>query len=133
MSTKQARAPRDLGAAGKALWRALVAQIAADGLEFDARELVLLAHACREQDMLSLIEADLATAATLTVRGAQGQLVAHPLLGEARRSRAQVAALLKAIGLDPPDEAVGRGGRTTSVQARKAAMSRHYGSQFGAS
>ena len=133
MSTKPARTPKDLGVAGRALWRSLAGQIAADGLKFDVRELVLLTHACREADMLALIEAELAQAACLTVRGAQGQLVAHPLLGEARRSRAQVASLLKAIGLDPPDEmpGTGRGVRTTSTQARTAALTRHYGQGAG--
>lgn len=129
MSTKPARAPKDLQAAGKALWRALAGQVAADGLEFDQKELVLLAHACREQDMLAAIEAELATAERLTVRGAQNQLVSHPLLGEARRSRAQVAALLRQVGLDAPDGAAGtgRGSRTTSMQARAAALARHHG------
>lgn len=77
--------------------------------------------------MLNSIEAELATAGRLTVKGAQGQLVAHPLLGEARRSRAQIASLLKAIGLDDPDAGAGtgRGGRTSSWQAREAANARH--------
>jgi hypothetical protein len=77
--------------------------------------------------MLAAIEAELATADRLTVKGAQGQLVAHPLLSEARRSRAQIASLLKAIGLEDPAAAParGRGGRTTSWQAREAANARH--------
>ena len=126
-----ATTPRDLGAYGRVLWRVIARQIADDGLEFDARELVLLAHACREHDMLAAIEAELATVGQLTVRGAQGQQVAHPLLGEARRSRAQVAALLKGIGLDDPDAGSGRGSNLTPALARRGAMSRHYGSQHG--
>lgn len=125
MSTKL-RPPRDLGAAGKALWGALQAQIEADGLTFDARETVLLHHACRESDMLTAIEGELAAAKGLTVMGAQGQMVAHPLLGEARRSRAQVASLLKALGLEDPLAGGGRGGRTTASSAR-AAVSTRYG------
>jgi hypothetical protein len=87
-----------------------------------------LESACREQDMLALIEAALVDA-PLTVKGAQSQLVAHPLIGEARRSRAQIASLLKAIGLDDPSLAAssGRGSRTTSTSARRAALTRHYG------
>lgn len=62
----------------------------------------------------------------MTVRGAQGQPVAHPLLGEARRSRAAIHSLLRQIGLEDPDAGkVGRGGRTTSTAARAAAMTRH--------
>lgn len=77
--------------------------------------------------MLAAIESELATADKLTVKGAQSQLVAHPLLGEARRSRAQIAALLKGLGLDDPGVAPsrGRGSRTTSWQARSAAQARH--------
>lgn len=82
--------------------------------------------------MLGTIEAELATAPRLTVKGANGQTVAHPLLGEARRSRAQVAALLKAIGLeDPSQAATGRGSRTSSESARRAAMTRQYGHGHG--
>jgi hypothetical protein len=64
----------------------------------------------------------------MVVRGAQGNLVAHPLIGEARRSRAAIQSLLKTIGLeDPAAEGKGRGSRTTSTQARTAAMRRHRG------
>lgn len=52
--------------------------------------------------MLAAIEEELSSAERLTVKGAQGRLVAHPLLSEARRSRAQIASLLKALGLDDP-------------------------------
>lgn len=126
-SGSRARPPRGLQGAGRALFRALSAQIEADGLVFDARESTLLVHACREADMLAAIEAELATAERLTVKGAQGQLVAHPLLGEARRSRAQIAALLKGLGLEDPHatSGSGRGSRTTSWQARDAAQARH--------
>jgi hypothetical protein len=53
--------------------------------------------------------------------------VAHPLIGEARRSRTTIHSLLKQIGLEDPGAAapVGRGGRTTSTSARHAAMTRH--------
>lgn len=130
MSTKPPkppRAPKDLGAAGRALWGSLQAQIGADGLVFDAREVTLLTHACRESDMLANIEAELATVDRLTVKGAQGQQVAHPLIGEARRSRAQVAALLRLLGLEDPSLSVGvgRGARTTSQTARRAVSSRY--------
>lgn len=131
MSTKPARVPRKLDAEGRHLWRSIASQVAEDGLELDSRELKLLEAACREQDMLARIEAALADA-PLTVKGAQNQLVAHPLIGEARRSRAQIASLLKAIGLDDPGATVtGRGSRTTSVAARAAAMTRQYGRPGG--
>ena len=127
MSTKSARRPRNLASEGRALWRQIASQVAEDGLELDQRELKLLESACREQDMLARIEAALADA-PLTVKGAQNQLVAHPLISEARRSRAQIAALLRAIGLEDPTLArgSGRGSRTSSTQARAAAAARHH-------
>ena len=132
MSTKPARAAKNLASEGRSLWRAIASQVAEDGLELDQRELKLLESACREQDMLARIEAALVDA-PLTVKGAQSQMVSHPLIGEARRSRAQIASLLKAIGLDDPsaDSGRGRGSRTTSTSARGAAFSRHYGNAAG--
>lgn len=133
MSTKPARTPKNLAAEGRTLWRAIASQVAEDGLKLDQRELKLLEAACREQDMLARIEAALVDA-PLTVKGAQAQLVSHPLIGEARRSRSQIASLLKAIGLDDPGVGAGggRGSRTTSVSARAAANARYYGRQSGA-
>ena len=132
MSTKPARAAKNLAPEGRALWRAIALQVAEDGLELDQRELKLLESACREQDMLARIEAALVDAPP-TVKGAQSQMVSHPLIGEARRSRAQIASLLKAIGLDDPSLAAssGRGSRTTSTSARRAALTRHYGNPAG--
>lgn len=109
------------------MWREIAHQVAADGLEMDRRELEVLRTACAEADMLAQIVGALEGEA-MTVRGAQGQLVAHPLLSEARRSRTAIHGLLKQIGLeDPATSSVGRGGRTTSTQARAAAASRHRG------
>ena len=133
MSTKPARTPKNLASEGRTLWRAIASQVAEDGLKLDQRELKLLESACREQDMLSRIEFALVDA-PLTVKGAQAQMVSHPLIGEARRSRAQIASLLKAIGLEDPGAAAGggRGSRTTSTAARTAALTRYYGNQSGA-
>lgn len=71
----------------------------------DAREHRLLADACREADTLALLEAELAQVAatgTLTSRGSMGQVVTHPHVAEARRSRAQIAANLRQLELDVP-------------------------------
>jgi hypothetical protein len=130
MTVRPARLPRDIGKCGAALWRSIAAQVAADGLELDPRERELLEAACRERDMLASIEDALAGEPRI-VRGAQGQLVAHPLLGEARRSRQSIATLLKAISLEDPlasaGKGAGSGSRTTSWQARAAATTRHRG------
>lgn len=129
MSVKCARVPRDLDASGRALWRSIAAQIASDGLVFDPKELRTLADACHEADQLASIEEALKDAPML-MRGAQGQQVANPLLSEARRSRQTINTLLKALPLEDPATAsagAGRGSRTTSTQARTAAITRHHG------
>lgn len=125
MSLKPARPPRYLAEAGTNLWRSLASQIAGDGLQLDAREVMLLTEACREADMLDRIQLALVEAPML-MKGAQGQQVANPLIGEARRSRTTIASLLKQIGLEDPMLASksGSGSRTTSWQAREAANTR---------
>ncbi len=127
MSVKSARVPAELGSEGRRLWREIAGQVARDGLELDARELQLLRSACCEADMLAKVTAALA-GEPMTVRGAQGQLVAHPLLGEARRSRTTIASLLKQRQLVDPLVAAktGSGSRTTSWQAREAAKGLHH-------
>lgn len=126
MTVVAARVPSGLGDEGRRLWRSIASQVAEDGLELDQRELNLLRSAAREADMLVKIEAALEDQ-PMTVRGAQGQMVAHPLLSEARRSRTTIASLLKQLSLVDPGLSVdiGRGGRTTSTQARSAAMTRY--------
>lgn len=125
MPIRPVRPPAELADAGRKLWRSIAKQVAEDGLILDARELALLAEACREADMLASITAAL-DGEPRTVRGAQGQLVAHPLIGEARRSRQAMHSLLKDIGLtDPAEQGKGSGSRTTSWQARAAAQVRN--------
>jgi hypothetical protein len=130
VAVKPAVAPKHLGAAGKALWVSIAAHWAGDDLTPDAREARLLADACAEADMLATLEAALAAEVAegrLIVKGSQGQPVTSSLVAECRRSRAQVAALLGKLGMDDPSESSkpGRGGRTTSAQARAAAYARH--------
>jgi len=110
----------------------IAGQVAQDGLVLDAREAHLLAMASREADQLAVIEAAL-DGASVMVRGSQGQEVAHPLIGEARRSRTTIAALLGKIEMEDPLAAAepGKGSRTTGAMARGAANSRHHGSVSG--
>lgn len=121
------RAPKDLGREGKRLWRVIARQVAEDEAALDARETEWLRLACREADDLAGIE-DALVGQPRTVRGAQGQLVAHPLIGEVRRSRNAIAAWLSKLDLVDPDAALssGRGSRTTSTSARHAALIRQY-------
>ena len=61
--SKPLRAPAGLSAAGRALWRQIAADWADNGVVPDAREHRLLADACREADVLALLEAEIAAAA----------------------------------------------------------------------
>lgn len=116
-----------LGAAGRALWKTLAAQVAADGLVFDARELECLRQACATADDLARIEAVLADDDRLVVKGSQGQPVAHPMLSEARACRQQIAALLARLDLSVPEETAPKVRGPRSVQARRAANARWQG------
>lgn len=128
MAAKKPRAPANLSESGANLWRAIVAQVSEDGLVLDARELRWLHDACREADQLALLEAALEVA-PLMVLGSQRQPVANPMIGEARRCRVTIAGLLARVGLDDPEVAAGtgRGSRTTSTSARRAALARYGG------
>lgn len=128
--TKLIPPPPMLGDAGKALWREIAKQWRDDDLTPDARELRTLADACSEADTLAALETELRAAqksGAMIVRGSQGQPVAHPFVSEARASRTAIRAALYKLGMEDPAaaEKVGKGGRTTSWQARAAAMERH--------
>jgi hypothetical protein len=121
MASKPA-CPRGLGADGKSLWRSMVADLA-DDLEFDARELAILAAAARQSDMIAKLER-LVAAEGLSVRGSAGQPVLHGGVAELRQSRVALARLLGEIDLDD------RAGSMTAAQQRaskaaKARWSRH--------
>ena len=120
------RAPAALSKPGRTLWKSVAHQLADDGLVLDARDRELLEQACREADVLAEIE-DALVGAPKTVKGAQGQIVAHPLIGEARRSRTTMMTLLGKLDLADPTSAAGggSGSRTTPWQARAAAQARH--------
>lgn len=106
------RVPNGLKAAGKKLW-----QSTTDLYDLRQDELEVLKGACSEADLITRMEDELADE-PLTVKGSQGQLVAHPLVQELRQHRATMAALLR--GLKLPDEATGAG----ENQQRAAAQSR---------
>lgn len=119
--------PTGLGRAGVALWKRVVRELADDGLELAARDHRYLEDACRIADSIAALEAAHAEAGSpATAKGSQGQLVIHPIIGELRQQRATLAGLLARVDMSADGEAaVGRGARTTSAQARAAAMTRH--------
>ncbi|GAA1951233.1 hypothetical protein [Microbacterium deminutum] len=138
---KPVRAPVGLGIAGRALWKQIAADWAENESIPDAREARLLADACREADVLAFLQAELdrlmKTTGTLTTFGAQGQLVTHPHVGEARRSRAQIASLLKSIELAAEQATDGTAGlpaprpMTLSEAGRKGGLARVRGQRRG--
>lgn len=120
-------APRDLGKAGRALWRDIAGQMAKDGLTLDQREQRYLLLACSEQDELAALEGAL-TELPKIVKGSQGQDVANPLINECRRSRTFIATMLGKVEMfdsTASTKGTGSGSRTTSFQARAAAQARN--------
>ena len=109
------RAPSGLGAAGKALWREVMAEF---GLA--PHESAILVQVCRCVDRLDQIEAELA-GAELTVAGSTGQPRAHPLLAEQRMQARLLESLSRALSIPLPGEDVGR---RRSPSAREAALQR---------
>ena len=113
--------PGELGAAGKALWKALHADLDL-AWELDARELHLLARACGCADHLAALEAVVA-ADGVTATGSRGQAVVHPALSEIRQMKLAQARLLSAIEVVDPVEAV-RPATPAQGRARRAATKR---------
>ncbi|KRC85204.1 hypothetical protein ASE25_19330 [Terrabacter sp. Root85] len=125
--------PEALCTPGERLWRGILADFDALGVEPDARDLRWLEDAARLADHIDRLEAALA-AAPLTARGSHGGTIVNPLIPELRQTRALLALTLRRLDLSEPDEegavvnlATGRSGigsATTSTAARKAAAAR---------
>jgi hypothetical protein len=128
MTTSKARPPAGLGPEGRTLWREITTETANDGLILDARERRWLLDAAREADLCTAMMTQL-EGAPFMVKGSQGQDVINPLVSELRMHRGVIGGLLARIKLtDPSDGAgTGTGSRTTSTQARTAALARHRG------
>jgi hypothetical protein len=115
-TTKRSKpAPRDLGAAGKALWRNATREF-----QFNSAELALLAELCATTDEIAALKAALAVTKPV-VKGSKGQPRANPLLAELRNHRKLADQLVIALGLPIDGEAVGR---RRSAQAKSAAEAR---------
>lgn len=87
------RAPRDLQAAGKRLWKSVLTD-----LDLDEHEIALLRAACRTADRLEAIGEALADA-PLTVANFKGDEVANPLLVEQRQQAQSLAKTLASLRL----------------------------------
>lgn len=114
-------APRGLGKGARKVWRNVT-----DLYDLNPAELRVLEDACREIDLVDLMEDRLAIAESLTVEGSMGQDVAHPLLQEIRQHRAVLTRLFAALKL-PASEEDGSGAAGASSSARQMAMRRWHG------
>lgn len=113
--------PRDLSDAGSALWIAVVADLESDW-ELDAREVALLAQACKMADQLAELDAAVAVDGA-TVRGSRGQTVIHPGVSEGRALRLAQLRLLGSIELADPTSAL-KASTPAQARARAAAQAR---------
>ena len=106
-TARKPTAPRGLASGGLALWRG----VATTG-SLRPDHLRILEDACFECDLIDDLRRGL-KGKPQTVRGSQGQEVAHPLIAELRQHRATLSALLRALRLADTD--------TSAVDASRAA------------
>lgn len=105
--------PNGLSSTSRKMWREIVSKY-----ELRTDELRVLEDACREVDLIGLLEREL-DGAELIVKGSMGQPVANPMISELRQHRATLQRLLAALKL--PDEGVSA---SRSAAAREAANAR---------
>ncbi len=85
------RAPAGLTASGAALWRAVTADF-----DLDQHDLLVLKEACRCADRLDALTAE-ATKHGLTSVNKRGDLIASPLLAEARQQQIVFTRLIASL------------------------------------
>ena len=115
---KSPAAPKGLAVGGRALWRGVVktGTLRADHLR-------ILEDACFECDLIDELRAGL-KGEPQTVRGSQGQEVAHPLIAELRQHRATLSTLLRALRLADTDTSAVDASRAATVSAIGLARAR---------
>jgi hypothetical protein len=124
---KEPKPPADVGKAGRALWRQIVADAAEQGIELTSQELVYLRQAGKLADTIALMEQAL-EGADLVVPGYMGKgSVAHPLICELRMSRQLLGQTVARIDLNVPEAPGIQTGAGTSNRFRAAAMARWAG------
>ena len=107
--------PKNLSATGAALWSSI-----AGSYELRPDESRILGEACREADLIEVMQSELA-GADLIVKGSMGQQVMNPFVSEIRQHRTVLAALLRSLKL--PDES-GEGAVNQQRQAGNASWAK---------
>lgn len=113
---KKPSVPRELGPAGRRLWRSVLEEF-----ELGPDELAALREAGHVSDELERLREAVA-AAPLTTVGSTGQVVAHPLLEQVRRHRELLGKLLERLALPAGDE--DQGLTPAQRRAQRAAQQR---------
>lgn len=115
------KTPRNLGTAGRDLWKAVIEHEPPYELRPD--EINTLANACREADLIDQLQKAQETAPLVT-KGSMGQEVISPFISELRQHRTVLSNLLKSLHL--PDSPGGSNKQATynSEMARKAAAAK---------
>ncbi|PJM79999.1 hypothetical protein [Bifidobacterium scaligerum] len=108
---------------GQKLWRELTAK-----WEFTESEYKLLEVACYTADRITRERR--AIGDQLTVKGSQGQLVAHPLLAQLRADEEHLAKLLARIDMPEPEQNTKTDSGERSAQMRAIVQSR-WGKAYG--
>ena len=116
MPERRPKPPSGLASAGRSLWARIVGDLP-EGFEFDARELALLAAACRQADAIAALEQSIKRDGHV-VRGAAGQRRLNGAVTEARQGRIALARLLGELDL-PAEDAKTQ--TASSQRARRAA------------
>lgn len=106
------RPPKDLGPAGRKVWRDVFG-----ALELEGGRRAVAEEACRVADTMAQLSEAVEVQGMMSV-GSRGQPVLHPAVGELGKQRALFERLLRSI--DVTDGSVS----AASVQAAKAATSR---------
>lgn len=89
------RVPTILGKPGRALWRAIIADVR-EGFALDSRETMLLERACTTADHIAALETVIASDGP-TATGSRGQVIVHPALCELRQQKLTLLRLLGSI------------------------------------
>ena len=109
--------PAGLRAAGRALWKGVLAEHVCE-----AGDAALLVSVCKLADECVRMEKELA-GSPMVVRGSTGQLAPHPLLRALREHRLAMSKIIESLGL-AEDEAPGL---ARSAAGRRLALRRWQG------